>query len=289
MISTLSSVAILALFAASPAAAAAAENVFWIVSHAPLMASRLDPIVNPGAVSNHAHAVIGGSNFGPLYDYATSVKSQCTTANVDVDHSNYWIPQLYNKFANGTVKVAGLSYANTYYQMRRNGQEPVYEFPPGFRMLAGSASRNDLDLNDREDQAISYVCLGGNTPEGHEFPKERCKNGLRAQVYFPHCWDGINNWLAGSKHVSYGAEGRADGGGKCPPTHPKRIMGLFYEFIFHDHMDYTPEVGSGQAGTRSGTRCTATSQTAGPSASFPKSFHTANNAVSAFRSKIARR
>jgi hypothetical protein len=32
--------------------------------------------------------------------------------------------------------------------------------------------------------------------------------------------------------VSYG-EGRFDGGGQCPPTHPKRIMGLFYEFIFH--------------------------------------------------------
>lgn len=32
--------------------------------------------------------------------------------------------------------------------------------------------------------------------------------------------------------MSYG-EGRFDGGGQCPPTHPKRIMGLFYEFIFH--------------------------------------------------------
>jgi hypothetical protein len=34
-------------------------------------------------------------------------------------------------------------------------------------MLAGSPNRDSLDLNNREDQAISYVCLGGNTPEGH--------------------------------------------------------------------------------------------------------------------------
>jgi hypothetical protein len=66
---------------------------------------------------------------------------------------------------------------------------------------------------------------------------------MRAQIYFPHCWydlqtpayrcdlnglltfrDGINSWLEGSKHVSYG-EGQFDQGGKCPPTHPKRIMG----------------------------------------------------------------
>lgn len=50
----------------------------------------------------------------------------------------------------------------------------------------------------------------------------------------------MNNWLEGkwvftdliirrsltmtpSKHVAYG-EGRYDGGGKCPDTHPKRIM-----------------------------------------------------------------
>lgn len=74
------------------------------------------------------------------------------------------------------------------------------------------------------------------------FPPEQCKDGMRAQIYFPHCWlvitdgdtcgctadechrDGVNAWLEGSKHVSYG-EGRFDGGGQCPPTHPKRIMG----------------------------------------------------------------
>lgn len=37
----------------------------------------------------------------------------CTTANVNVDMSNYWMPSLYRKQGDGTFKHAGLSYANT--------------------------------------------------------------------------------------------------------------------------------------------------------------------------------
>jgi hypothetical protein len=48
---------------------------FWIVSHGPLTATRLDPIVSPGAISGHVHAIVGGSNFGPTYDYDHSMES----------------------------------------------------------------------------------------------------------------------------------------------------------------------------------------------------------------------
>ena len=44
--------------------------------------------------------------------------------------------------------------------------------------------------------------------------------------------DGIHSWLEGSKHVAYG-DGKYDAqGAKCPPTHPKRIMSLLFEFTF---------------------------------------------------------
>jgi hypothetical protein len=49
----------------------------------------------------------------------------------------------------------------------RTGQEPVYEFPPGFRMLAGDQNRRTLDLSDPAQDAVRYVCLGGKSPEGH--------------------------------------------------------------------------------------------------------------------------
>lgn len=32
--------------------------------------------MSPGDVSGHVHAIVGGSNFGPLYDYDNSQKSQ---------------------------------------------------------------------------------------------------------------------------------------------------------------------------------------------------------------------
>ena len=44
---------------------------------------------------------------------------RCTTANVAIDKSNYWVPQLYRKYGNGSVIPAPLSYVNSYYQMRR--------------------------------------------------------------------------------------------------------------------------------------------------------------------------
>lgn len=50
---------------------------FFIVSHGLLTATRLDPIMSPGDISGHVHAIVGGSNFGPLYDYDRSIESQC--------------------------------------------------------------------------------------------------------------------------------------------------------------------------------------------------------------------
>ncbi|CAD6573504.1 MAG: hypothetical protein TREMPRED_000836 [Tremellales sp. Tagirdzhanova-0007] len=189
---------------------------FWVVSHAPLMSTRLDPILTPGSVSSHTHQIIGTSSFSPTYTYENSVAGKCTTGNVGVDKSSYWIPQMYRKFSDGFTLIP-LSYANTYYEVSirhlsyalrlfllSTGDEPVYEFPPGFRMLAGDATRSTFNASDPSNQAIR---------------------------------DGVNNWLEGSKHVTYGA-GQFDQGGVCPPTHPKRIMGLFYEFIFQDDFDY---------------------------------------------------
>jgi len=70
-------------------------------------------------------------------------------------------------------------------------------------MLAGDPTRRTLDISDPAQDAIRYVCLGGNLEESHgttlsltfsdhadylEFPTEYCPAGVRAQAYFPHCW-----------------------------------------------------------------------------------------------------
>lgn len=48
-------------------------------------------IVNPGEISGHLHTIAGGSNFASSLSYEQQLASQCTTASVSVDKSNYWI------------------------------------------------------------------------------------------------------------------------------------------------------------------------------------------------------
>ena len=53
-----------------------------------------------------------------------------------------------------------------------------------------------------------------------------CPNGMRAQIVFQSCWDGINLWKADNSHVAY-LSGLDHG--ICPPTHPIMIPTLFIE------------------------------------------------------------
>ena len=51
-----------------------------------------------------------------LYDTPDAqLTGRCTSANVAVDFSNYWAPQLYRKADNGSLSLVKLTYANTYY------------------------------------------------------------------------------------------------------------------------------------------------------------------------------
>lgn len=57
-----------------------------------------------------------------------------------------------------------------------------------------------------------------------------CANGVRQQVFFPSCWDGVN--LDSSDHKSHVAYPSGAGAGTCPESHPKRLISLFYESIW---------------------------------------------------------
>ena len=115
-----------------------------------------------------------------------------------------------------------------------------------WQMLAGDNSRGVYNASNAADQAISYVCLGklslcyvavnahiphidynndhSNDPawyERQDFFQHQCPGGMRAQVYFPSCWDGVNLDSPDHKsHVSYPIGLYNDGA--CPPSHPKR-------------------------------------------------------------------
>ena len=97
-------------------------------------------------------------------------------------------------------------------------------------MLAGNPLlRNYTDTV--EQQAISYACLGVSGPETPGFPTQNCPDGLRAQVFFPSCWDGVN--LDSSDHKSHMSYPSQYNSGFCPQSHPKRFISIFYEVIWN--------------------------------------------------------
>lgn len=82
-------------------------------------------------------------------------------------------------------------------------------------------------------RAVSHVCIGGTAAEGETpgFPKNNCPQGFRAQVFFPSCWDGKN--LDSPDHKSHMAYPSGMNGGKCPPTHPTKLISVFAENWFN--------------------------------------------------------
>jgi len=84
-----------------------------------------------------------------------------------------------------------------------------------------------------ESQAISWNCIDFNGPPAAQTPgfaNTHCPDGLRAQVFFPSCWDGIN--LDSSDHKSHMAYPDGVDSGQCPSSHPVHLVSLFYEVWF---------------------------------------------------------
>jgi hypothetical protein len=174
--------------------------------------------------------------------FESALASDCTTAPVTVDKSNYWTPQLYYyKPDDQTYEMIPVDYVNTYYLPRGpNNSFNVSAFPDGLRMIAGKPNRRTFDASSVADQAISYVCLDYSTSHSGDsdwdqrtsFFTHNCPSGMRAQINFPSCWDGVNlDSDDHSSHMAY-ASGGVTGGGDCPSTHPVHLVSLFYEFVY---------------------------------------------------------
>ncbi|KAF9692974.1 hypothetical protein EKO04_009153 [Ascochyta lentis] len=158
------------------------------------------------------------------------------------DMSNYWTPQLYAKFKNGTltpVPTVGdpedIHGGMTVYYLQRRGDdsnEKLHAFPEGFRMIAGDTFARSFG-GDSAAKAISYSCLGGpNLPETNNMPDFNCPGGLRAQVFFPACWNGKDVDTPDHKsHMSYPV-GQEYNNGACPPEFPFHMISLFYEVLY---------------------------------------------------------
>jgi hypothetical protein len=215
-------------------------------------------------VSPHLHQIVGGDAFNLTMhpDNDLPGLSTCTTCRFVEDKSNYWTAVMYFKHPNGSyLRVPQMPNHNSGpgYQ---DGGMTVYYFQPsvtinetvkfvpfqkGFRMRVGSPMRRRKDDIDPEDlstlHAATLRCFNGTDagsggattgfgPEdSYEFPNRTCSGGIRSNIYFPQCWDGVN--LDSPDHESHVVHPK---GGffrtTCPESHPIRVPLVFIEIVW---------------------------------------------------------
>jgi len=204
-------------------------RAYWLMGMDKITVERLDPIVNPGEVSGHVHAVFGGSNFGMTSSTDKLRQSVCTSTPIVEDSSNYWVPNLYFEWKNGSV--SSVDGGAVVYYLFPDKAGTTKAFPPNFRMLSGNPTLRSYNASSFAQQAIDFLCLdfSGTTTKHTELPVKRCPSGIRSQVNFPSCWDGKNVDSDDHKsHVAFLSNG-PDSGECKDPKFPVRVPRLFME------------------------------------------------------------
>lgn len=229
--------------------------------------ARLDPLVNPGALSSHAHAIHGSSGFSDAATYEDLANGECTSCAVAQDKSAYWAPVLYFKHADGSFEeVQQVGGMLAYYFLNKDAKDPnkpITAFPNDFRMIAGDTTRRNysvhgLDVtqpdppksewagagqttqNDLAQRALGFNCLhyGSNDEPSlyrHYLPDKafldaNCKDGVRFELSFPSCWNGKDT--SSPDHKSHVAYPDLVLNGNCPDGFDVKLPGLFFETIW---------------------------------------------------------
>ena len=172
--------------------------------------------------------------------YNSLLNSECTSCEIRADKSAYWTPLLYYQYPNGSFIDVPHGGSVVYYLARGPLENQTVPYPPGFKMLTGDKGARSFDnvtmtWGNGTDypprpvaERISFVCL----PDGPPLPEypfmfnTTCPNGMRAQIVFQSCWNGIDLYKSDNSHVAY-LSGLDHGA--CPPTHPIMIPTLFIE------------------------------------------------------------
>ncbi|GAA6026736.1 hypothetical protein JCM8097_005823 [Rhodosporidiobolus ruineniae] len=216
--------------------AAPSVNAFWRLPCAnPVVTERGDSIVSPGAISGHVHSILGASNFNLQTTFEQLRASECTSCLVKQDMSNYWTPELYFQWANGSFTNVDLVGGGLIYYLPRfhsSDKTNVTAFPDGLRMLTGNPFKRSYDSSSEMAQAIGWNCLGANVAATRQpqLPAYNCPNGLRGEIRFPSCWNGKD--LDSSDHFSHMAYPIGGESGPCPAGYPVRLVTLFYEIMW---------------------------------------------------------
>ncbi|RYP40274.1 hypothetical protein DL767_001817 [Monosporascus sp. MG133] len=170
----------------------------------PRTSGRRDPVVGPGAdLLDHVHAVIGGTNFFAGKTPANALTSAETTCDKELDHSIYWVSQLYHITPDNEYEMVEFKGPAVYYQnracdtsldarpARATGPTSHALSPEGLQMVAGDPMKRTFDQSDIEQRAVNHLCFlrGGGSVQPNSLPLEQCIE-TRSQVTFPSCWNG---------------------------------------------------------------------------------------------------
>ncbi|QIW99016.1 hypothetical protein AMS68_004534 [Peltaster fructicola] len=218
---------------------ASGVDAFWRMNCAVVHTGRIDPIINPGTVSGHVHTIVGGSNVGVNSTYSSLTNSSCSSCEIQADKSAYWTPLLYYQYPNGSFIEVPHSGSVIYYVTRGPTSPYTVPFPPGFQMVTGDRSARSYDNTSYTwgnatypGRPIADRVSFDRFADGPPLPNQpfmfntTCANGMRAQVHFQTCWDGVNLYKPDQSHVAYLSQ---IDDGVCPPGYPVVIPHLFME------------------------------------------------------------
>ncbi|OWZ53271.1 WSC domain-containing protein [Cryptococcus neoformans 125.91] len=211
----------------------------WILTHAQtLLLGRVDPIVNPGAISSHVHNVVGASNFNWNPNTPSEqLDAACSSVIVADDKSNYWAPELYYQHANGTFSPI-LSGTRIYYFTKGDQVRP---FPTGLKMISGTAASKNA--SDTKAFGVKISCDEGE--QGYWLPNGTSHPGgcstIAMATYFPSC--GLESGdLDSDDHFSHMAWPQSYNGSilvndpngqYCPDSHPIKYPTIFAQFNYY--------------------------------------------------------
>lgn len=134
--------------------------------------------------------------------------------------------------ANGTFTSIPAATRFYYFAQPNAPTDPVQSFPKGLRMLVGSPTNKVSGMNyaQFDCQTLTSGTLTRATGPDFNFATD-CNAGMRTELFFPSCWDGLNLWKADGSHMSYTASGNVRFG-PCPLSHPVKVPAMLLEFTW---------------------------------------------------------
>jgi hypothetical protein len=215
-----------------------------------------DPIVFPGQPgASHSHDFEGNTSTNAFSTNA-SLRSAGTNCFRDdevfkyqqppepqADRSAYWVPTLY---VNDQAVAPSAGAAAAYYTTGRRLPGTIETFPQDYKIIAGNAAGGPSQINGI--RVWRYSCIGATVAPGTATTAPTCdSDGLKLEMKFPDCWDGIN--VDSPNHRSH-AVYSIDGSPRyCPASHPVALPALRFALKYPTTGGPTTRVASGDLTT----------------------------------------